>query len=156
MHGHFNTAVVVVIWISDRGSIVLIPKFVLFQAQIKYVLFQASINAINPIHFLPKLDSIQMGDSAGKELQKAEMKKASRPRHVGRLKRESTHGIKMPLGTYLARMQGEEESKEKDSSLKELFEELKITKDKLAVACNENEAKMGSIEKTHEELVKSS
>ena len=34
-----------------------------------------------------------MGDSAGKELQKAEMKKASRRRHVGRLKRESTHGM---------------------------------------------------------------
>ena len=121
MHGHFNTAVVVVIWISDRGSIVLIPKFVLFQAQIKYVLFQASINAINPIHFLPKLDSIQMGDSAGKELQKAEMKKASRRRHVGRLKRESTHGMKMPLGTYLARMQGEEGSKEKCEELEKQY-----------------------------------
>ena len=121
MHGHFNTAVVVVIWISDRGSIVLIPKFVLFQAQIKYVLFQASINAINPIHFLPKLDSIQMVDSAGKELQKAEMKKASRPRHVGRLKRESTHGMKMPLGTYLARMQGEEGSKEKCEELEKQY-----------------------------------
>jgi len=121
VHGHFNTAVVVVIWISDRGSIVLIPKFVLFQAKIKYVLFQASINAINPIHFLPKLDSIQMGDSAGKELQKAEMKKASRPRHVGRLKRESTHGIKMPLGTYLARMQGEEGSKKKCQELEKQY-----------------------------------
>ena len=59
---------VVVIWISDRGSIVLIPKFVLFQAQIKYVLFQASICAIDPINFSPKWDGSPKGysDSAGK------------------------------------------------------------------------------------------
>ena len=62
-----------------------------------------------------------MGDSAGKELQTAEMKKASRPRHVGRLKRESTHGIKMPLGTYLARMQGEEGSKKKCQELEKQY-----------------------------------
>ena len=66
MHGHFNTAVVVVIRISDRGSIVLIPKFVLFQAQIKYVLFQASILAIDSIHFVPKLDGSLVSDYAGK------------------------------------------------------------------------------------------
>ena len=57
---------VVVIRISDRGSIVLIPKFVLFQAQIKYVLFQASILAIDSIHFIPTLDGSQVGDCTSK------------------------------------------------------------------------------------------
>merc|ERR1711915_273032 len=36
---------------------------------------------------------------------------------------------------------------------KKLFEELKVTKNKLTSALSENEAKMGSITKTHEELV---
>ena len=49
------------------------------------------------------------------------MKRASRLRHIGRVKRESTHGIKMPLGTYLARMQGEEGSKKKCQELEKQY-----------------------------------